>query len=80
MLQLDGAKNIINEIESERMKDTVTRLKAQLKINMDETQMRRISNICKLIGESNDKNYYQQILENVLRNRVEEVTYGDEYR
>jgi hypothetical protein len=80
MLQLDGAKNIINEIESERMKDTVARLKAQLNVNMDETQIRRISNICKLIGESNDKNYYQQILKNVLRNRVEEVTYGDEYR
>jgi hypothetical protein len=35
----------------------------------------KISNICKLIGESNDKNYYQQIIENVLRNRVEEVTW-----
>jgi hypothetical protein len=35
-------------------------LKACLNENMDETQVRRIVNLCKLIGDSTDKSYYQK--------------------
>jgi hypothetical protein len=68
-------KNTIDNTDNESLKETLRKPKACLNENTDCTQVRRIVNICKLIGNSTERSCFIKI-----SNRVEKVFHSDEYR